>query len=166
MNGHHLVGVAHVAVGQLGEVYQAIFLDADVHKGAEVGDVAHDAGQLHTFAQVVQGADVRVKLEHLDGAARVASGLVQLLEDVFECGHADGVCQVAFRADAQTQLLVGYQLADGAVQILGHLLHDAVAFGVDGRIVQRVLGVGDAQEAGALFKGLSAHAWHFQQVEA
>ena len=145
-------------------MYQAVLLDADVHEGSEVGDVAHDAGQLHAFVQVVQRADVGVELEHLDGASRVASGLVQFLKDVLEGRHADGIRQVTLGLDAQAQLLVGYQFMDGAAQVPGHLLHDAVAFGMDGCVIQWVLGIGDAQEAGTLFEGLGAHAGHLQQV--
>ena len=76
------------SVGELGEVYQSVFIDAYVDKCAAVGDVSYDAGQFHAFAQVIDGAHVLVKFKYLYRSAWVTSGLVQLLQDVFQCRHA------------------------------------------------------------------------------
>ena len=37
---------------------------------------------------------------------------------------------------------------------------------MDGRVVQRILGSGDAEESGTLFEGLGTHARHFHQLLA
>ena len=70
-------------------------------------DYIDDAGQFHAFAQVVDGAHVLVKFKYLYRSAWVTSGLVQLLQDVFQCRHAHGGGEVAFRINLQTQLPVG-----------------------------------------------------------
>ena len=46
-HGHHLGGVPNELVSHLGDVNQAVLVDADVHKGAEVDDVANGARQHH-----------------------------------------------------------------------------------------------------------------------
>ena len=42
VNGHYFIRVWYESVGELGEVYQSVFLDAYVDKCAEVGDVSYD----------------------------------------------------------------------------------------------------------------------------
>ena len=120
-------------------MYQSVFLDAYIDKCAEVGDVSYDAGQFHAFAQVVDGAHVLIKFKYFYRSAWVTSGLVQLLQDVFQCRHAHGGGEVAFRINLQTQLPAGYQLGYAAIQVLCHLFYDAIAFRVYGSIVQRIL---------------------------
>ena len=43
----HLAGMVQAPVADLGNMHQAVLMDADVHENAEVNDVAHRAGQLH-----------------------------------------------------------------------------------------------------------------------
>ena len=120
-------------------MYQSVFLDAYIDKCAEVGDVSYDAGQFHAFAQVADGAHVLIKFKYFYRSAWVTSGLVQLLQDVFQCRHAHGGGEVAFRINLQTQLPAGYQFGYAAIQVLCHLFYDAIAFRVHGSVVQRVL---------------------------
>ena len=56
---HHVFDLAHVALGQLGDVHQAVVPHADVHKSAEFGDVAHRALQHHPFLQVLRARHSR-----------------------------------------------------------------------------------------------------------
>ena len=42
----------------------------------------------------------------------------------------------------------------------GHLLHEVVAFRMDGRVVQRLPAAADPQEPGALLKGLAPQPRH------
>ena len=72
-----------------------------------VVDVAHDARQLHAFAQVVDGPHVAVELEELDRSPRVTSRLVQLLQDILQRRHSHGGGDVLLRLYLQPQLLVG-----------------------------------------------------------
>ena len=47
-HGADLAGVAHPPGGvELGDVDQAVLVDPDVHKDAEVDDIADGAGELH-----------------------------------------------------------------------------------------------------------------------
>ena len=71
---YHLVGVFDKLVGQLRDVDEAILMDPDIDEGPKVGDVGHDAGQLHSLAQVVDGVDAVGEAKLLDGLARVAPG--------------------------------------------------------------------------------------------
>ena len=45
-------------VADLGNMHQTILVHAQVHKGAEVDDVAHRAGELHARLQVLQAHDI------------------------------------------------------------------------------------------------------------
>ena len=54
----------------------------DIHKGTEVGDVRHNAWQLHAFVQVFNGLDATVKLEGFNLFARVSTWLLQFFHDV------------------------------------------------------------------------------------
>lgn len=58
-------GMGNATVGHLGDVDEAVLVDADIDEGAEVGDVGDDAWQDHAFYEVVDGVDVFVELEFL-----------------------------------------------------------------------------------------------------
>ena len=58
-------GMGNATVGHLGDVDEAVLMDADIDEGAEVGDVGDDAWQDHAFYEVVDGVDVLVELEFL-----------------------------------------------------------------------------------------------------
>ena len=51
-------GVFDEGVGELGDVDEAILVDADVDEGAEGGDVGDDAGEFHAGLEVFEGVDV------------------------------------------------------------------------------------------------------------
>ena len=133
-------------------MYQAVFLDTYIDESAEVGDIPHDARQLHAYAQIIDCAHVLIELEHLDRPARVTPRLLQLLQDILQGRHSDGGREVAFRLYLPAQFLVGNQFGHAASQILCHLLHDVVTFGMYRRVVQRIPGIRYAQEAGTLLK--------------
>ena len=82
MDTYHRSRVAHKFSADLRDVNKAVFFDAHIHETAEVGDVGHDAGEHHTFLQVVDGLHVLVELEYLDGLSGVASGFLQLGHNV------------------------------------------------------------------------------------
>ncbi len=44
----HLQRVLDVPIGHLGNVYQAVLMDADIHKDAKINDVADGTLQHHT----------------------------------------------------------------------------------------------------------------------
>ena len=44
----HLQRVLNIPIGNLGNVYQAVLMDADIHKNAKINDVADGTLQHHT----------------------------------------------------------------------------------------------------------------------
>src|SRR5690606_21111383 len=85
----HLARILDVAVAQRGDVDQAVLVHADVHERAERGNVADHAFQDHPRAQVLDVLDAVGELGRLELRARVAAGLLQLLEDVAHGGQAE-----------------------------------------------------------------------------
>ena len=94
--------MADASVGELRNVDEAILMDADVYEGTEVCDVCDDAGQLHAFAQVVDGTDVSVELERFERLAWVAAGFLQFVHDVSKSGQAHFGAYVLIDFDART----------------------------------------------------------------
>ena len=126
-------------------------MHAHVDEGAKVHDVAHRALELHAGLQIVDGKR-RAAKDHLGRVvARVATGLLELVDNVDE--RQGAAVQVAgqCRDAAQTALDVGHAAAAelagpnaGALQDgCGHL----VALGVDACRVEWVLAAADAQKA-------------------
>ena len=139
------------AVGQLGDVYEAVLVHAHIDEGAKVDDVAYRALELHAGLQVVN-RKCRAAKDHLGRVvARVAAGFLELVDDVDERQGAAVQVACQRRDAAQAALDIGYaataEFAGGNAGALqdgrGHL----VAFGVDARRVERVLATADAQEA-------------------
>ena len=70
------------AVGQLGDVHEAVLMYAHVDEGAKVDDIAHRALELHAGLQVVDGKR-RAAKDHLGRVvARIAAELLELVDDV------------------------------------------------------------------------------------
>ena len=49
---------------------------------------------------------------------------------------------------------------------MGHLFDNGIAFGVDSRVVERVFGLGNAQESGTLLEGYGSQSRHLLQFSA
>ncbi len=131
-------------------------MHADVHEGAEGGDVGHDAGELHAGTQILGFVDAGVEGEGLELGAWIATGFGELGEDVLQRGQADGVGDVGLEFDFGAGFAVAKEVGDGAADVGGHFFHEGVALGVDGGGVERVGGVVDAEETGGLLEGLGA----------
>jgi hypothetical protein len=43
MKLHHIERMGDTAIGHLGDMYESVLMDTDVHEGTEVGDVCDDA---------------------------------------------------------------------------------------------------------------------------
>ncbi len=54
-DAHHVAGVLDKAVGQLGDMHEAVLVHSHVDEGAKVHNVAHRALELHAGLQVVDG---------------------------------------------------------------------------------------------------------------
>ena len=68
-HGQNLARVADKLVADLGDVNQAVLMDADVHKSPKVDDISHRAGEHHTGLEV---ADLQYVLSEQDGRQLVA----------------------------------------------------------------------------------------------
>ena len=134
-------------------MYKAILVHTDVDEATELRDVRHDARQNHAHLQVFQLVHIVVELESLRLSTRVAARLLQLVHDVGERWHAHLRSDIALQVDTFLALLVLDQLADGTAGVLSHLFHQGIALGVHGSVVQRVLGIGYAQESRTLLVG-------------
>ena len=147
-------------VGHLADVDEAVLVHADVDKGAEGGDVGDDAVEGHARTQVFDFADVLVELKGLEGLAWVAARLLQLGEDIVDGLQAKMLFYKLSRLDYGDEFLVADKVFHFHAQFLGHFLHDVVALGVDGTLVQRIVAVMDAQETCTLLEGFVAEARH------
>ena len=147
-------------------MYKAILVHTDVDEATELRDVRHDARQNHTHLQVFQLVHIVVELEGFRLSTRVAARLLQLAHDVGERWHAHLRSDIALQVDTFLALLVLDQLADGTAGVLSHLFHQGVALGVHGRVVQRVLGIGYAQESRTLLVGRWTESCHFLQLRS
>ncbi len=70
--------IADKAVGHLRDMHEAILLDANIHKRAEVDDIAHRALQHHPLFQVFQLQHVLAQNRFRQAIARVESRLFQV----------------------------------------------------------------------------------------
>ena len=146
-------------------------MHADVHKCAEVDDVAHRAGEHHAGFQVLHAHHIAAQLGLGQAVAHIAAGLAQFGNNVQQRGFAN-FQRLAQRFALPLHLFrqarqgrgadVGGGVAAGLQQGLG----GRVALRVDGGGVQTVLRLRQAQESGTLFKGLGAEALHLFQLGA
>ena len=139
------------AVGQFGDVHEAVLVHAHVDEGTKVDDVAHRALELHAGLQVVDGK-CRAAKDHLGRVvARVATGLLELVDNVDERQGAAVQVACQRRDAAQTALNVGHAAAAELAGFNACAFQDGrghlVALGVDACRVERVLATADAQEA-------------------
>ena len=92
-------------------MYEAVLVHAHVDEGAKVHDVAHRALELHAGFQVVDGKR-RAAKDHLGRViARVATGLLELVNDVDEREGAAVQVACQRRDAAQAALDVGHAAA-------------------------------------------------------
>ena len=63
-----------VAVADLGDMHQPVLMDADVHEHAEVNDISHRAGELHSGLQILQLQHIGAQDRGGQFIAGIASG--------------------------------------------------------------------------------------------
>ena len=161
-----LTGWRQAALGHLGDVHEAVLVDAQVNKGAKLGHVGDDAVQFHALAQVLDVVDAIVKFPYLHGRTRVAAGFLQFGHDVAQGGLAHILCEVTPRVDFVSLGLVLDQIGDAAPAVFGHTLDKGIALGVNSAVVQRIVTLGDAQKAGCLLKRFGPQFGHVEQFLA
>ena len=155
------------SVANLRNMYQTILMDTDIHKHAEVNDIADSAFQDHAFFQILHGQYVTAKDRGRGFITRVTTGFFQFLDDIlqsrqtnaqfFRCFfcHADFVCQ--------TFHLTRRHIIQRITAEFQQCFRRLIAFGMNASFIQRHIAFGNAQEAGALFKGFGTQFGHFFQ---
>ena len=63
-------------------MHQTILMHADIDKGTEVGHVGNHPFQRHARLEVLQALDPFLEFGRLELGARIATGFVQLAQDV------------------------------------------------------------------------------------
>ena len=61
------------------DVYESVFVNTQINKSPEIGDVGYNTGQDHTYLQVIDGMHRVIEMEFLYLRARVARRLFQFV---------------------------------------------------------------------------------------
>ena len=77
------------SVANLGNMYQTILMNADVHKHTEVNDIADSAFQDHAFFQILHGQYVTAEHRCRRFITGVTTGFFQFLDDILQGGQTD-----------------------------------------------------------------------------
>ena len=131
-------------------------MDANVNKGSESGHVRDDSRQFHTWLEVINLVDILGETEFLGALARVTAGLGQFLQNIIDRWKAELTLHVGRRIDLLDQLLISDQFLGADSEVRSHPVNDVIALWVHGGVVERILGVLDAEETGALLESLRA----------
>lgn len=140
----HIEWVSDTTVGHLRDVNQTIVVYANVDEGAKIGDIGDDTWKHHPLDKVIEGVNPLVELESFELLARVASGFLQFCYNISKGRHAHLCCNITREVDGIALGLVADKIRDRTVLVLGHLFYQGIAFGVNGRVVEWVLGLSDA----------------------
>src|SRR5690625_5842846 len=84
---HAIPWVAHKLIGQFRNMDQSILAHPNVHKSAEVGDVADHALELHALVQISDGCHSLFKLGCFTLSTRVTAGPCYCFAHIFDRGH-------------------------------------------------------------------------------
>ena len=89
---------------ELAHVDEAVLVHADVHEGAERGDVRDQPGEDHALLQVLELRDVVAEARLLEALPWIPAGLLELGDDVAQRGLAAALVHVAAELDLAHQL--------------------------------------------------------------
>ncbi len=147
----HFHRIPDKPVGELGNVDECAFLDADIHESAKIHYVLDLAHHLHPFLEVLELEDALLEQGSRQILAGIAVGFLELDENIVQGRVADAV--------------LGLQLDTAFAIGIRALFHDGKDFGGEGiilgmdpGIVEDVFTLGNFQEARALLEGLLAQA--------
>src|SRR5690606_6305811 len=68
---HYFVYIGHITFFELRDMNQSAFFDSDIDKATEVGNIVHNSVYDHPDFYIVNGSEVRVKLEDFGFFSRV-----------------------------------------------------------------------------------------------
>ena len=147
-------------------MHQTILMYADIHKRAKVGDVGYRPLQHHARQQVVHGFYALSKGRGFKLRARIAARFFQLFDDVGDRRHAELFVGEIHRFQVTQRAAVAHQVFQRLPGGGQDTLDNWIGFRVNGRGIQRVIAVIDAQEARALLKCFWPQTAHLQQLLA
>ena len=107
-----------------------------------------------------------LKLEHLRCATRISPWFVKFCPNIMERGEPHFGSAIAIEIDFLSNLRMRDERLKVSSRITRHLLHQRIAFGVYGGIVERMLRLRNAQETCALFIGFRPKSGDFQEFFA
>ena len=72
--------------------------------------------------------------------------------------------EVPFDINFCQEFLIANEILYRTFQVLRHLLNDVIALGMNGRVVERVLGIGNTEEACTLLEGRITQTLHLLEL--
>ena len=139
-------------------------MHADIDKRAKVGDVGHCAFEDHPRLQVVHCLDAIGKLSGFKFRTRIATRFFQLFDDVSYRRYTEFFISKVRRFQVTQLAAVTHQIFQCLLCCCQNAFHHRIGFRVNGRSVQWVITVVNAQEARALLEGFRPQTAHFQQL--
>ena len=109
---HDFGGIANETVCDFGNVDEAVLVDADIDERAECRHVRYDSLELHSLHHVVDGHDVFAECGLFEHCARIASGTLEFVDDVFYGEFADVVGDVFGGIDFSGKNRIADKLSD------------------------------------------------------
>ena len=159
-DAHRLQRVADEFLSHLGNVHQAVLMNADVHKGAKVDDVPHGSLEDHAGLQILHFQNVGAKDRARHLFTRIAARLFQLGHDIPERDLADtqlfGHGGIILHLFGKTRKLSGRNILRRKAQIFQKAGGRFIGFRMDAGGVKGIGSAHDAQEARALLEGLGS----------
>ena len=158
-------------LAHVGNVDEAGGFDADVHEGAEIGDIPDGAPEDGPHFDVRQFHNVLAGQRGRKIGPGIPAGSHQGIQDVVDGGFPGlqfpgqpGFIHLFPPGGQPGQFFFVLQVFQGKAQLFQDLLGQCVGFRMDGGVIQGRLAPVDPQEPGALGKGSRAQPGHLQQL--
>src|SRR5574344_1694866 len=165
-HGEDVLRVLHIAVANLGDVHEAVLMDADIDERAEVRDVRDDAFHPAARDEIVDALDLVIEFRVAEFLARIARRLLEFREDIFEGVLPDGVGEEFVRGKGLDRGRIAHEFLDRDARLFRHLADEFIVFRVHRAVVERIFRVRNAEEARGLFERLGTEALAAQNVLA
>ncbi len=110
-------------------MHQAVLVNANIHEGPEVGHVSDGTFQHHAQLQILEGFDALSEFSGLELRARVATGLIQLFENIAYGRHTKALIGEVGGLERFEGGAVANQPFHVAAVLLGNALYQRVGQG-------------------------------------
>ncbi len=141
-------------------MHQTVLVHADVDESAERGDVGDGALEDHALLEILDLLDAVLEHRRLERRTRVAAGLFQFAQDVGDGRQTKGVVDEGLRLQPAHHLGVADQRLDIAFGRLEDAAHHRIGFRMHAGRIERIVAIGDAEEAGTLLERLRPEPRH------